>query len=67
MTSSTPVSLELDERVVLSAAGLLALGAFPQEMLLDFLWLLFSRASSVDNVDGAVNFELNCADSRSTS
>ncbi|WVQ84347.1 hypothetical protein IAT38_006499 [Cryptococcus sp. DSM 104549] len=48
MTSRYP----LDTAMVLSAADLLGRTTCPSTLVLDFLWLLFARATNVDNVDG---------------
>ncbi|OCF56840.1 hypothetical protein L486_05695 [Kwoniella mangroviensis CBS 10435] len=45
----------LDKEMVSSAALILDRPNFPREMLLDFLWLLFTKASMVDNVDGFIH------------
>ncbi|ORY30604.1 hypothetical protein BCR39DRAFT_529130 [Naematelia encephala] len=51
MTSSINL-LDLDEPMVLAAADILRSGKYPHELLLDFFWLLFTRATMVVNVDG---------------
>lgn len=51
---SNRVTLDLNEATVLVAADLLNRGRYPAEMILDFLWLLFTRAVLVANVDGFV-------------
>nr|XP_019045323.1 hypothetical protein I302_05712 [Kwoniella bestiolae CBS 10118]OCF24253.1 hypothetical protein I302_05712 [Kwoniella bestiolae CBS 10118] len=45
----------LDKEMVLSAATILDRTGVPREMVLDFLWLLFTKASMVDNVDGFIH------------
>ncbi|KAL7420508.1 hypothetical protein Q5752_004458 [Cryptotrichosporon argae] len=42
----------LDPEMVMSAANVLRLPHFPAEIMLDFFWLLFTRAHAVDNVGG---------------
>ncbi|KAK8858838.1 hypothetical protein IAR55_003068 [Kwoniella newhampshirensis] len=44
--------MPLDVGMVLAAARLLNTTMFPVEMVLDFLWLLFAKATMVNNVDG---------------
>jgi hypothetical protein len=60
MTSLPSRVVELDENVVLSASRILATGSYPVDMLLDFLWLLLSKASLVGNIDGAVSGHYDC-------
>lgn len=52
--------VELDDNVVLSASRILAMGSYPLDILLDFLWLLLSKASLVGNIDGAVSGYYDC-------
>jgi len=47
--------LALDERMVLAAASLLDKPIYPTKMVLDFFWLLFSKAALVGNVNGFVS------------
>ena len=47
--------LILDEAMVLSTATVLGMSQYPAEILLDFLWLLFTSASLAMNVDGFVS------------
>nr|XP_018262073.1 uncharacterized protein I303_05088 [Kwoniella dejecticola CBS 10117]OBR84231.1 hypothetical protein I303_05088 [Kwoniella dejecticola CBS 10117] len=48
-------NLSLDKEMVLSAASILQRTDVPCEMILDFLWLLFTRAMLVDNIDGFIH------------
>ncbi|WWC96533.1 hypothetical protein V866_003401 [Kwoniella sp. B9012] len=50
-TPSGRIVFPLDKEMVLSAASVLDRAGFPREMVLDFLWLIFTKASMVDNVD----------------
>ncbi|WWD18729.1 hypothetical protein CI109_103183 [Kwoniella shandongensis] len=53
--TSTRNQVPLDIGMVLAAARLLDKTTFPVEMVLDFLWLLFAKATIVDNVDGFIH------------
>lgn len=49
---STPTLIALDPSALHVIASLLRRKDYPAEMLLDFLWLLLTRAGSAENVDG---------------
>nr|XP_019013028.1 uncharacterized protein I206_02525 [Kwoniella pini CBS 10737]OCF51809.1 hypothetical protein I206_02525 [Kwoniella pini CBS 10737] len=48
-------NLSLEKEMILSAATMLDCTDVPCELILDFLWLLFTRAMMVDKVDGFIN------------
>lgn len=48
-------SLILDDTMIQAVASMLERRVYPAEMLLDSLWLLFSKAAFAENVDGFVS------------
>ncbi|WRT68054.1 uncharacterized protein IL334_005029 [Kwoniella shivajii] len=53
--NSGRTTFALDKAMVLSAASILERTNYPCEMVLDFLWLLFTKAAMIDNVDGFIH------------
>ncbi|OCF37304.1 hypothetical protein I316_01213 [Kwoniella heveanensis BCC8398] len=53
--TSTWTTFALGSDMVLLAASILERTSYPAEQVLDFLWLLFSKASMVENVDGFIH------------
>jgi hypothetical protein len=45
----------MDDTIIMSVIGLLQARQYPTKMLLDFMWLLFTRSASASNVDGFVS------------
>jgi hypothetical protein len=46
--------MSMDETVITSVIELLQARRYPTEMLLDFMWLLFTTSTSTANIDGFV-------------
>ncbi|WVF68781.1 hypothetical protein IAT40_003553 [Kwoniella sp. CBS 6097] len=53
--TASRASFALASDMVLSAASILERTSFPAEKVLDFLWLLFTKASMVENIDGFIH------------
>ena len=53
--TSSPDLLAMDEGIISAIASIIEKRCYPTEILLDFLWLLFTKASLVGNIDGFVS------------